>query len=59
MTTATAATSTFEPGDDLIADATGLEPVSLAAKDIHLTFGGNEVLRGVDIDVPRGHAQWR
>jgi polar amino acid transport system ATP-binding protein len=31
-----------------------IEPVSLAAKDIHLAFGPNKVLRGVDIDVPAG-----
>lgn len=30
------------------------EPVSLAAKDIHLSFGNNAVLRGVDLDVPAG-----
>ena len=30
------------------------EPVSLAATDIHLAFGNNAVLRGVDIDVPAG-----
>jgi len=30
------------------------EPVSLAAKDIHLSFGASEVLRGVDLDVPAG-----
>ena len=30
------------------------EPVSLAARDIHLAFGDNAVLRGVDIDVPAG-----
>ena len=30
------------------------EPVSLAAKDIHLSFGTNAVLRGVDLDVPAG-----
>lgn len=30
------------------------EPVSLAAKDIHLSFGSNAVLRGVDLDVPAG-----
>ncbi|BBZ11396.1 amino acid ABC transporter ATP-binding protein [Mycobacterium branderi] len=29
-------------------------PVSLAAKDIHLSFGHNVVLRGVDLDVPAG-----
>ncbi|GBE63957.1 ABC transporter ATP-binding protein [Mycobacterium sp. MFM001] len=29
-------------------------PVSLAAKDIHLSFGQNVVLRGVDLDVPAG-----
>ena len=29
-------------------------PVSLACKDIHLAFGPNAVLRGVDIDVPAG-----
>ena len=31
-----------------------LAPVSLAAKDIHLAFGANAVLRGVNIDVPAG-----
>lgn len=30
------------------------EPVSLAARDIHLAFGDNAVLRGVDIEVPAG-----
>ena len=30
------------------------EPVSLAANDIHLAFGNNAVLRGVDIEVPAG-----
>ncbi len=30
------------------------EPVSLAANGIHLSFGHNAVLRGVDIDVPAG-----
>jgi polar amino acid transport system ATP-binding protein len=30
------------------------EPVSLSATDIHLAFGPNAVLRGVDIDVPAG-----
>ncbi|KHO20267.1 peptide ABC transporter ATP-binding protein [Mycolicibacterium setense] len=30
------------------------EPVALAAKDIHLSFGPNAVLRGVDLDVPAG-----
>src|SRR5258708_5044373 len=30
------------------------EPVSLSATDIHLSFGPNAVLRGVDIDVPAG-----
>src|ERR1700742_5445 len=34
--------------------ATAAEPVSLSAKDIHLSFGPNTVLRGVDIDVPAG-----
>ncbi len=29
-------------------------PVSLAAKDIHQTLGGNPVLRGVDFEVPAG-----
>jgi polar amino acid transport system ATP-binding protein len=33
---------------------TAFEPVSLAGKDIHLAFGVNTVLRGVDIDVPAG-----
>ncbi|OBI44306.1 peptide ABC transporter ATP-binding protein [Mycobacterium kyorinense] len=31
-----------------------VQPVSLAGKDIHLAFGPNTVLRGVDIDVPAG-----
>jgi polar amino acid transport system ATP-binding protein len=30
------------------------EPVSLAANDIHLAFGNNSVLRGVDVAVPAG-----
>jgi len=30
------------------------DPVSLAARNIHLSFGSNAVLRGVDIDVPAG-----
>ncbi|WP_055399659.1 MULTISPECIES: amino acid ABC transporter ATP-binding protein [unclassified Mycobacterium] len=29
-------------------------PVSLAAKDIHQTLGGNRVLRGVDFEAPAG-----
>jgi polar amino acid transport system ATP-binding protein len=36
------------------AQAARIEPVSLAGKDIHLAFGANKVLRGVDIDVPAG-----
>ncbi|TXI54917.1 ATP-binding cassette domain-containing protein, partial [Mycolicibacterium mageritense] len=32
----------------------GPEAVSLAATDIHLSFGPNAVLRGVDLDVPAG-----
>ena len=35
-------------------EATRFEPVSLAAKDIHLSLGLNSVLRGVDLDVPAG-----
>jgi polar amino acid transport system ATP-binding protein len=31
-----------------------LEPFSLAANDVHLAFGPNKVLRGVDLDVPAG-----
>jgi polar amino acid transport system ATP-binding protein len=30
------------------------KPVSLAAKDIRQSFGGNKVLRGVNLDVPAG-----
>lgn len=30
------------------------EPVSLTASDIHLSFGNNRVLRGVDLQVPAG-----
>jgi polar amino acid transport system ATP-binding protein len=33
---------------------TAAAAVSLAGKDIHLSFGPNPVLRGVDIDVPAG-----
>ncbi|MEI7914075.1 MAG: amino acid ABC transporter ATP-binding protein [Mycobacteriaceae bacterium] len=32
----------------------GADPVSLTARDIHLSFGLNAVLRGVDLDVPAG-----
>jgi polar amino acid transport system ATP-binding protein len=32
------------------------EPVSLAANDIHLAFGSNAVLRGVNVEVPAGTA---
>ena len=35
-------------------NAPRIAPVSLAGKDIHLSFGPNKVLRGVDIDVPAG-----
>jgi polar amino acid transport system ATP-binding protein len=35
---------------------TAIEPVSLTARDIHLAFGPNKVLRGVDVDVPAGAA---
>jgi polar amino acid transport system ATP-binding protein len=38
----------------MTAHAAGRAPVSLAAKDIHQTLGGNLVLRGVDIDAPAG-----
>ena len=31
------------------------EPVSLAASDIHLSFGRHTVLRGVDLDAPAGN----
>ena len=34
--------------------STKFEPVSLAANDLHLAFGSNAVLRGVDLDVPAG-----
>src|SRR3954451_9005251 len=34
--------------------ATAPAPVSLTGSDIHLSFGPNKVLRGVDIDVPAG-----
>lgn len=37
-----------------MADETRREPVSLAGKDLHLSFGANPVLRGVDLDVPAG-----
>ena len=34
--------------------STSAEPVSLSATDIHLSFGPDAVLRGVDVDVPAG-----
>ena len=37
-----------------MAEISRAEPVSLAANDIHLAFGNNAVLRGVDVDVPAG-----
>ncbi len=37
-----------------MSDGGELEPVSLTANDIHLSFGPNAVLRGVDIDVAAG-----
>jgi polar amino acid transport system ATP-binding protein len=37
-----------------VTTAAKFEPVSLAANDIHLAFGKNAVLRGVDVDVPAG-----
>ena len=33
---------------------TAVQPVSLTAKDIHLSFGKSKVLRGVDLDVSAG-----
>jgi polar amino acid transport system ATP-binding protein len=36
------------------ADIAGRAPVSLVAKDIHKTLGGNKVLQGVDFAVPAG-----
>ena len=42
-------TPSAEPARLLAAD-----PVSLAAKDVHLSFGSNAVLRGVDLEVPAG-----
>jgi polar amino acid transport system ATP-binding protein len=33
---------------------TAVEPVSLAANGIHLSFGTNAVLRGVEVDMPAG-----
>ena len=37
-----------------MAEISRAEPVSLAANDIHLAFGNNTVLRGVDLEVPAG-----
>ena len=37
-----------------MAEITRSEPVSLAANDIHLAFGNNAVLRGIDVEVPAG-----
>jgi polar amino acid transport system ATP-binding protein len=42
--------STATPSTPTIA----VEPVSLAANGIHLSFGTNAVLRGVEVDVPAG-----
>jgi polar amino acid transport system ATP-binding protein len=36
------------------AGTAGFASVSLATRDIHLSFGSNQVLRGVDLDVGRG-----
>jgi polar amino acid transport system ATP-binding protein len=36
------------------ADIVGRAPVSLAAKDIHKTLGGNKILRGVEFEAPAG-----
>lgn len=38
----------------MTADDPRRDPVSLEGKDIHLAFGNNVVLRGVDINVPAG-----
>ncbi len=38
----------------MTAHAAGRAPVSLAAKDIHQTLGGNLVLRGIDLEAPAG-----
>lgn len=38
----------------MTAHAVGRAPVSLTAKDIHQTLGGNKVLRGVDFEAPAG-----
>ena len=35
-------------------DSAARQPVSLTGTDIHLSFGKNAVLRGVDLDVPAG-----
>lgn len=48
---AEAGTTTTKPA---VPGKTPIVPVSLAGKDLHLTFGANHVLRGVDIDVPAG-----
>ncbi len=37
-----------------MSSAARLEPVSLAGKDLHLSFGAAAVLRGVDIEAPAG-----
>jgi polar amino acid transport system ATP-binding protein len=41
-------------GDDRETTAGTFASVSLATRDIHLAFGGNRVLRGVDLDVGKG-----
>ncbi|UXA18139.1 amino acid ABC transporter ATP-binding protein [Mycobacterium sp. SMC-4] len=38
----------------MTAQSLTVDPVSLAANDIHLAFGRNKVLRGVDLDVAAG-----
>ena len=35
---------------------TATDPVRLEVRDLHLSFGDNEVLRGVDLEVPSGQS---
>ncbi|GAB7184286.1 amino acid ABC transporter ATP-binding protein [Kitasatospora sp. Ki12] len=48
-------TETAVTGTAATRTGTSFSPVSLATRDLHLSLGGTPILRGVDLDVPRGH----
>jgi polar amino acid transport system ATP-binding protein len=49
-----ATTGARRPAGATPAPPAGAGSVSLAVRDVHLAFGPNRVLRGVNLDVPRG-----